>query len=767
MGVWKKTQCNMCGMSCGLEMEIESNQIINVRPDPDSPRSMDYCCRKGRAAKYYVHNEDRLDYPLKKVGDHFERISWEQAYKEIAEKAKKILKEHGPRCFATCGCTLASAQSESVIAKALNTAVGSQYIYNPIGIEFGGNWWSHGRILGDQRFFTEPDEGSTEVLIIWGCNSYVSHQMGQARRLIRNISEDPERMVIVVDPRMSETARMADMHLMVRQGTDSLFLRALIALILKKGWENKKYISQYVADFDKVKPWFEDVDIEASLEVCRIPMETAVRFARILTTKKWGCHQDLGLFMGRHNTLNSYLVVTLSAICGTLLMPGGCIIQDGFTNRGPNTFETESSVWRTVETNRFPVLGSYPAGCLAAELNSEKDNRLRVMFMGMTNPARSFPDSKAVTEGLKKLELLVVIDCVMTETAREADYVLPGKTGYEAYEFNVFQATYPEVTCMLKHPVLEQIGERKEDALIWLEIYKAMGYMPELPQSLYDAAKKAVEKNDRIPFFLKLFMYMLKNKDQFSKIIPIICETMGQAMGSPVRALTWAALLTSPLAGTGMVERAGFGPSKKHKVLQMIPKFKNMCMMDEVFQQVDDKEEGVVCGISDPKECITRHILHEDKKAHLYCDEIDQYIKRITPEKEWKAINKEADYPIILCAGRHSDDGHNATMRNPDTYRYRQPFTVALNPEDADQMNLSEGQKVKVTTKGGYMEVPVEITWQVARGQALIPHHFGFQFNGKTVGTGVNELTRWQDMDELTGNPYFRYVPCRIEALEA
>ncbi len=103
MGEWKKTLCNLCAMTCGLEMEVEDNIIISVRPDPDSPSSECYCCRKGRTAKYFVESSERLLYPQKRVGDHYERISWEQAYAEIAAKANAILKAHGPRSAAIIG----------------------------------------------------------------------------------------------------------------------------------------------------------------------------------------------------------------------------------------------------------------------------------------------------------------------------------------------------------------------------------------------------------------------------------------------------------------------------------------------------------------------------------------------------------------------------------------------------------------------------------------------------------------------------------------
>ena len=126
-------------------------------------------------------------------------------------------------------------------------------MFNPIGIEFMGNWWSHGKILGDQMHFLEPDDHNNEVIVYWGSNSYVSHQIPDARKVCREFSEDPDKMVIVVDPRLSETARMADMHIMPALGSDSLFMRALIAIILENGWEHKDYINKYVADWDKAK----------------------------------------------------------------------------------------------------------------------------------------------------------------------------------------------------------------------------------------------------------------------------------------------------------------------------------------------------------------------------------------------------------------------------------------------------------------------------------------------------------------------------------
>ncbi len=372
MGQWKKTQCTMCVLSCGLEMEVENDRIVNVRPDPDSPRSHGYCCRKGRTAKLHVENPERIDYPMKRVGEHFERISWKQAFKEIAQRTNQIINAHGPRSVAYVGGAMTSAQAEMVFAKGLMAGIGSQYFYNAIGIEFMGSWWSHGKLFGDQMQYLEPDDHNCEMLMFWGSNAYVSGQILNARKVIRAASNGTKRIVVSIDPRLSETARMADLHIMPRAGTDSLLMRAMIALILKNGWEDKEYLAKYARDMDKVRPWFEGFDIEGAFRVCNVSYKQMENFCRLLTTKKWGVHPDLGLFMGRHNTLNCYLLLMLESICGVAFIPGGCIVPECSFDRGASTWDDDPKVWRTVETNRFPVLGVYPSGCLPQEILSEK-----------------------------------------------------------------------------------------------------------------------------------------------------------------------------------------------------------------------------------------------------------------------------------------------------------------------------------------------------------------------------------------------------------
>ncbi|MEO1816039.1 MAG: molybdopterin-dependent oxidoreductase [Acetobacterium sp.] len=714
--------------------------------------------------KRFQDHSDRLDYPLKKVGDHFERITWEQAYKEISERANQIIEQYGPRSCAMVGGATPGSQAELVFARAMMSAIGSQYQYNAIGIEFCGSWWSHGKIFGDQMHFLEPDDDNCEVLMFWGSNSYVSGQILNAREKIRSASQNPDRQVIVVDPRLSETARISDMHIMLRSGTDALLLRAMIALIIKKGWQDQNYLDKYVKDFQLVKPWFKDVDIKEAIRVCGLPYEQVEAFCKILTTKKWGVHQDLGLFMGRHNTLNSYLLLTLAVVTGVALMPGGCIVNDCVVTRGKSIDENDPKVWRTVETNRFPIMETYPSAVLAQEILSEKPEHLRLIFCSASNPLRSYPDTNAMEKAMRKLDLLVTVDVCMTETARISDYVLPVKSTYETYDFNAFQMNYPEMTAQIKHPVItKQIGERKEGGQIWIEMPKALGKMPQLPDRLYKVAEKAVQKNDRIAFFRSLILYTIKNKVQVDLLPAVVGEVLGKYMGSPTKAVFWAAMMTSPIAGSGMVERAGIKPNGKHPIMEKLPKMKDICVMDAAYQLLLDRPEGAVIGKVDPDTMINRHIVHKDKKIHLYCDEINEYIKRITPEKEAEILNGNQEFPMVLSSGNHTDYGVNIGMRNPATYKYHNPYKLAVHPDDAKQIGVSEGQEVTVTTKAGSIKIPVEYTWQTSPGYVLVPHHFGIEFNGQKIGQSANTLSHSEDLDELTGNPMLRHIRCRIE----
>ncbi|MDM8538226.1 molybdopterin-dependent oxidoreductase, partial [Desulfobacterales bacterium HSG17] len=523
-----KTGCVLCAQNCGLEVFVEQGKMDKVRGDKANPRSQGYVCRKGLNVMYHQYPADRLSTPLKRVNERFEPISWDQAIEEIAEKLQTLLGKHGPRCLAYMGGGAQGGHMEAGFGLSLLRALGSQYYYSSAGQEFSGSWWVNGRMLGKQYNVTVPDEHASEILLGWGWNGMQSHQMPRAPVVLKEFCKNPEKLLVVVDPRKSETAAIADIHLPVRPGTDALLARAMIAIILKQGWENQAFLDTHVQGWEQIRPWFENFDISKALKVCRLDIKQVQYLCQMLTTRPWCFHTDLGIYMGRHSTLNSYLINILGAVCGILGVRGGNIIPGMVMPMGFHADERNSKVWRTTATNMPPVAaGAFPPSVMPEEICNEHPERLRAVLVSACNPLRSYPDTQAYEKAFKKLDLLVVNDIVLSETARLAHYVLPGRTFYESWDATFFPWTYPEVYFQVRRPVASQPEKCMESSQIFTRLADQMGLIPEIPEELQEAAK-----GNRMAFGAKLMEYAAQNPEFMQRMPFILAKTLGMEWDS-------------------------------------------------------------------------------------------------------------------------------------------------------------------------------------------------------------------------------------------
>lgn len=743
MEEWKKSSCGLCSSTCGLEILVKDNHIERVRGDEDNPRTHGYCCRKARGMQYFQHNPERLLYPMKRVGENrFERISWEQAIREICGRIKEIVDEHGPRAFACQGLGGFLGQLHTVMAKQFMAAVGSQLHFRALAAELTGFYWSCGIMLGNQTFIMHPDEEESDVFCASGWNPYVTHNMVEGKRIIRDFSTDPEKVLIVIDPRRSETARMADIHLAIRPGTDAVLWRAMTALVLKEGWYDKTYIEEHISDFEKILPWFEGVDVKEYCRFCELEYEDVYKAAHILASRRSSLHSDLGVICGRHTTLVTHIQNMFLAICGRLLVPGGNCFMTALIPGG-NTLTDNPKFWKLNYTGFPQIFGIYPTAVLGDEIDNDTPDRVRALISCNSNPLRSLVDTKRQEKALKRLDLLVTIDCVMTETARISDYILPDATGFEGYEINTMSKSYPGIYHHLRHPIIQPEGEIRDGAWIWLQMVKEYGALPELPKALYDAAK-----GDRKAYETCLQEYLKEHPELKRFRLSIVGETLGQAMGSVSLSEYWSLLQTAPDRFRNQAETAGFpkGPDQ----------------LEQIFETVLTHPEGVCVGKMDGEHLFDL-LETEDKKIHLYAQELDQWIYEITPEQEEKELYNP-EFPLILNAGRHVEININHTMRDPDWIKGKHDTCVlTIHPQDAGRLCVSEGQMVKLTTHTGEIELPAHISRETRQGSVMMPHGFGFILNGKPgPGVNVNLVTDCKDVDRLAGTPIHRYVPCRV-----
>jgi anaerobic selenocysteine-containing dehydrogenase len=745
MAQWHKTGCVLCAQNCGLEVQVAGNRMLKVRLDKENPRSQGYVCRKGLNVIHHQHHADRLNHPLKRVGDGFERISWEQALDEIADKLRSIIEAHGPRTVAYMGGGGQGCHFEAGFGVRLLRGLGSQYHYNALGQELTGSYWVWGRALGRQNLVVGPDHHHTELLLATGWNGMMSHQMPQARRVLTAFAKDPGKILVVVDPRKTETAAIADIHLPIRPGTDALLTRAMIAIILKEGWHDAEYLERHVSGFERIAPWFADFDARTAVRACRLSYDQVFNLCHLLASRRWSMHYDLGVLMNRHSTATTYLQVILLAVCGRIGVPGGNVVPGALMPIASHSDERDPGTWRTVASGFPAIAGVFPPNVMPEEILSYHPQHLRAVIIGQSNPLRSYADTTAYEQAFKRLDLLVTAELAMTETARLSHYVLPARSGYESWDGTFFPWTYPEIYFQMRRPVVEPEGERWEVSQMFTGLAERLGIIPEIPERLRRAAA-----GDRMRFGAELMRFAAEEPRALPNMPFVLAKTLGAELGSANLAALWGLLMTAPRQFQEDAARAGFTPGP--------------LMGDAIYQAVLDNPQGLWVGRVDPAAQMKR-VRTEDGRVNVFIPELSDWVQAITPENETIALQSERRFPLVLMAGRHADTNANTLMRNPEWNEGRRACTLSIHPADAQHLGVSDGQTVKVVTEAGEVEVEAEVTESTQAGFVVVPHGFGLEYQGRVFGANVNRLTAATHRDPVAGTPLHRFVPCRVEAI--
>ena len=740
MSEWKKTSCVLCGQNCGLEVTTEGSKIIKVRGDKENPRSKGYVCRKGASIAYFQNNPERLKFPLKRVGSRFERISWDQALDEIAAKLKEVVQTHGPRSIAYMGGGGQGCHFEAAFGVRFLHGLGSKNHYSPLAQELTGFFWVSGKAFGRQYMHSFPDIQGSDLLVFWGANPMVSHDIPNTPVVLRNKKKDPGFLLAVVDPRVTETAKLADIHLRLRPGTDALLFKAMIKILLTEGLVAKDYLATRVDGFEAIRGWFDNIDVKDNCRVCGLDVNAVQEFTRLFATRKTAMRSDLGILMGRHSTLNSYLELILLTLTGRIGVKGGNVFLGHLMPMGSHTPEEDPGTWKTVMTNIPLIMGVFPPNVMPEEIDNDLPQRIRSLIVSGSNPLRSYADTKAYERAFAKLDLLVTIEVAMSETAVLSHYVLPAKSGYEKWDGTFFQWHYPEYYFDMRRPVVETNGEQVEEATIFIGLAERLGMIPDYPSKLRELA------GDRPRFGLALMEYIRSNPKAGPWLPYILAKTLGEELGSKNLATLWGLLARFPMMHSEEVARAGYqvGPMTG----------------EEIFRKILETPGGVKIGVVNTENNFSL-VKTPDKKIHVHFPEMESWVKEVTSAaEEIQLVNK--DYPLVLMAGNHMEMVANTIMRDPAWNEGRRPCTMRIHPFDAEELGITDGEEVLIETEAGSARIEAEVTESSHRGQVVIPHGFGLDHDGETHGANVNRLAPAKHRDRLAATPLHRYIPCRV-----
>jgi len=741
---WRPNACILCECNCGVEIQLgeDGRTFAKIRGDKLHPASRGYTCNKALQLDHYQNGRSgRVTRPLRRRADgEFEEIDWDTAIAEVAARLGAIRDEHGGETIFYYGGGGQGNHLGGAYATATQAAFGMRYRSSALAQEKTGEFWVSARMLG---LPTRSDVEHCEVALFVGKNPYQSHGFPRARAVLKEIAKDPARSIIVIDPVRTDTAELADFHLQLRPGTDLYVVAALAAVLVQEKLVNDEWLDEHADGVQAVTDVLRDVPIDAYCAISDVP-EGLLRAAarRIAAAESVAVHEDLGVQMNRDSTLVSYVQRLVWLLTGNLGKTGAQYAFSAMSaiarDRGHVAGE-----WPTSPVVGAPIIsGLIPCNVIPDEILTDHPRRYRAMFIESANPAHSLADSARMRAALAALDLVVVIDVAMTETARLADYVLPAPTQFEKFEATFFNFDFPRNIFHLRHPVLPPLGDVLPEPEIHARLVEAAGA---LGAADYAPLRHAIA--DGRAAFAQKFMSLLSDS-RMRKLAPVLLyRTLGPTLPNDAAAAAalWPAAHGCAAANPAGVARAGYG--------------EGLAAGEALFDAIVTGEHAVVITDDTPDETWRRF---NGRRVQLDVPELLAQVAALptrpapTPNQEW---------PFVLSAGERRAFTANTIIRDPAWRKRDADGTLRMSDVDAGRLGVVSGARVRLTTKRGSAEVLVEPTDRMRAGHISLPNGLGLSTDGVTTGVAPNELTASEDRDEWVGTPRHKHVAARIEVL--
>ncbi len=700
---------------------------------------------------HYQNGRHRLTTPLRKRPDGgFDAIDWDTAIREVAERFAAVRDTHGGETIFYYGGGGQGNHLGGAYATATCAALGSRFRSNALAQEKTGEFWVNGKLLGT---YVRSDVEDAEVALFVGKNPWQSHGIPHARTTLKEIARDPLRSLIVIDPRRSETAELADFHLQVRPGTDAWCLAAMGAVLVEEDLLDHAWLAGHAEHVEEVVAHLGRVPIGAFCAVAGVEEELLRQATRrIGTASSVACYEDLGIQMSLHSTLSSYLEKLLWLLTGNFAITGGQYAPSTLVKLAGAGINGGGSSRTSPVAGARIISGLVPANVIAEEILTDHPARYRAMLVESGNPAHSLADSQRMREALAALELLVVIDVALTETARLADYVLPVPSQFEKWEATFFNFDFPRNVFHLRRPVLPPLEGTMAEPEIHARLCEALGAITEDDvQPLRAAADRGRAA------FGQAFIAALSARPELGRLAPVLLyRTLGPTLpdGAAAAAVLWAAAHRCAQANPEGVRRAGF----EGNVLEA---------GEQLFDAILASPSGVVFTDDEPEASWAR-VRTPDGRAQLAIPELLAELDTLAGETP---PGSDPAYPFVLSAGERRSFTANTIFRDPAWRRRDAAGALRMAPADAERLGLTDGDRARVTTSRGTAVAPVEVSAMMQPGHVSLPNGLGLDYPGQdgsaaVTGVGPNELTASDHRDWLAGTPFHKHVPARVERAE-
>ncbi|MFI5214921.1 MAG: molybdopterin-dependent oxidoreductase [Candidatus Limnocylindria bacterium] len=713
----RHTFCRICEALCGLEITLEDGAIRQIRPDPEHVATRGFGCMKGLKQHKLFASPDRLLYPAKRTDGELVRVPWQQAISEIGAKVKEIRARFSPDAIAMyVGTAAGFGVLHPVFAQGFMTGVGSKSMYASATQDCSNKFAVARQVYGFPFTQPFPDVDHTQCLIIVGANPVVSKwsflQVSNPIERLREIQQRGGR-VIVVDPRRTETAKVASEHVFIRPGTDVFFFLSFLQEMFATGGVDRAKAASFMTGADEVEriaaPWTP----ERTAEVTGIAPEKLREVVAVHRAAQGAAlYCSTGVNMGGHGSLAFWLMECINALSGNLDRRGGTLVGRGVMDFP--RFGVKNGVLMREDRSRVgdfsSVNDAFPGGILADEILTPGPKQVRALFVTGGNPLITMANSGRLAKAFESLELLVVLDILPTETASLAHYVLPCTAPIQRpdlpFIFPLMLGLQSKPYLQATREILPPDGEQRDEATIYLDLARAAGaplFGSRLAQWVLEAAKR---------------LHSARRPGRQPEIPQEL-------------------LLSLLLRATG---NGGFARLLGEPHGRLRPEHRE-------------------------SDFLGQRVVTDDGRVHLAPPELVDAARELAAafDRERASAGR-----LRLITKRHVAT-HNSWTHNFEEFVAGDRATnhLYMHPQDAARSGLADGDLADVSSEIATVRVPVRTLFELMPGTVALPHGWGHQratglsVASRTRGVNVNLLAadgpdaieRISGMARLTGIP--------------
>lgn len=726
-----KRVCPLCEGMCGIQLEVEGDRVVKVRPDAENVWSRGHICPKGTVLGALHHDPDRLRQPMIREGSEWREASWEQAFAHTEKLVNQVREKYGQQAFGFYGGNMTGKgfASSRYMMLLLGQANFAQRFSSSSLDQLPKNLSSH-LMYGNMWKIPIPDIDNTDLLVVMGGNPAVSNgsifchpNIMDAIKTLRARGGK----VIVIDPVRTRTAKSADQWLPLRPGTDAALLLAVVHVLFDEDRVSLKHLSDLVNGLDELRRITRGFSPERVADFCGISAEKIRHLAlEIATAPRAAIYGRIGTCTQEFGTLGSWLVDSIAIITGNMDAIGGSMWSTQVAPHLELTPPYPSDAPVIGPPNRVRavrgVLGQYPASCLAEEIETPGDGQLRALLTFGANPVVSAPEPNRTREALATLECMISLDIYINETTRHAHVIFPSPSLLEQPHWDVWGWIWSLTSGGHYSPATFIAHDQPEEWHVMARLGTIFG-------GHADADINALD-------------------DQY---FAGMCEQVGidpaKALAElPIRGperILDLCIRTGPFG-----DRFGDNPSGLR-----LEDFKN-------------RPEGILLGHTKPQGAAA--ITTPSGKIELTPELCLADLPRL---KEAMARPRHG----LQLVSRRQLASLNSWMHNLDKLvRGKERCSLQMHPEDSAAHGLVDGDTAKVCSQSGEIIALVEVTEDIRPGVVCLPHGWSEDHEGvhlrvasRHPKANINVLSPGILVDEASGNAVFNGIEVQVEKLES